>query len=67
MAEPVLALRDEVHALAERLPQSGTWDDVIEYARYRKAVQEGIAQAERGEFASEADIQRVYAKFGIEP
>ena len=66
MAEPVLALRDEVHALAERLPQSGTWDDVIEYARYRKAVQEGIAQADRGEFASDERIQKMFARYGVD-
>jgi len=63
--EPVLELRQEVHALAERLPESATWGDVLEYARYRMAVQEGLAAAKRGEFASEDDMRSLYAKFGI--
>ena len=63
--ETVLELRQEVHALAERLPESATWGDVLEYARYRMAVQEGLAEARRGEFASDEDVRRMYAKFGI--
>lgn len=63
--EPVLELRQEVHALAERLPESATWGDVLEYARYRMAVQDGLAEARRGEFASDEDMRRMYAKFGI--
>ncbi len=63
--ETVLELRQEVHALAERLPESATWGDVLEYARYRMAVQEGLAEARRDEFASDEDMRRMYAKFGI--
>lgn len=59
-------LRDELHGLAERLPEGATWDDVIEHAQYRKAVLEGIAQADRGEFASDERIQQLFAKFGID-
>ena len=63
--ETVQELRQEVHALAERLPESATWGDVLEYARYRMAVQEGLAEARRDEFASDEDMRRMYAKFGI--
>ena len=37
------SLKQELHALADRLPDSATWDDVIEQARLRKAVEEGLA------------------------
>lgn len=65
--ETVQDLRQEVHALAERLPSSATWGDVLEYARYRLAVQEGLAAARRGEFASDEEVHAVYALLGIAP
>ena len=58
-------LRQEVHALAERLSTSATWGDVLEYARYRLAVQEGLAAARRGDFASDEEVETVYARLGI--
>jgi predicted transcriptional regulator len=58
-------LRQEIHALAERLSSSATWCDVLEYARYRLAVQEGLAEARRGEFASDEEVRAMYAKLGI--
>ena len=58
-------LRKQVHEIADQLPAEATWDDVIEQARFRKAVQEGIAAADRGEFASEEDVRRVFRKWGV--
>lgn len=65
-SDPVQELRQEVHALAERLSPDATWGDVLEYARYRLAVQEGMAAARRGEFASDEEVSRLYLKLGIE-
>ena len=31
----------------------------------RAAVQEGLAQADRGEFASDEEVAAVYAKYGL--
>lgn len=59
-------LSQEVHELADGLAPDATWDDVIEQARFRKAVQEGVAAADRGEFASEEDVRRVFAKWGVD-
>lgn len=64
MATPDLS--QQVHELADHLPPGATWDDVIEQARFRKAVQEGIAAADRGEFASDEDVRRVFRKWGVD-
>ena len=58
-------LRQQVHQIADQLAPEATWDDVIEQARFRKAVQEGIAAADRGEFASDEQVRRVFQKCGV--
>jgi hypothetical protein len=58
-------LRQALHALAERLPDNATWLDVEEYARFRKAVAEGKQAIRRGEIASEDEVRRVFAKYGV--
>lgn len=58
-------LRQELHALAERLPETATWHDVIEYARFRAAVAEGHEAVERGDIASEDEVRRVFGKFRV--
>ncbi|MDH5822489.1 hypothetical protein QFW77_05725 [Luteimonas sp. RD2P54] len=60
------SLSQQVHQLADQLPPEATWDDVIEQARFRKAVQEGVAAADRGEFASDEDVWRVFRKWGVD-
>jgi predicted transcriptional regulator len=57
-------LRQELHALAERLPEGATWTDVQEYARFRAAVDAGVAAADRGEFASDEEVRQEFAKWG---
>ena len=58
-------LRQALHALAERLPENATWRDVEEYARLRKAATEGKEAILRGEIASEDEVRRVFAKYGV--
>ncbi|GAC1676996.1 MAG: hypothetical protein NVS9B2_27790 [Steroidobacteraceae bacterium] len=60
------ALKHEVEEILEHLPDTATWDDLIEQARFRKAVEEGIAAADRGEFASDEEVRRVFAKWGVD-
>ena len=55
----------QVHQIADQLRADATWDDVIEQARFRKAVEEGVAAADRGEFAAEEDVQRAFKKWGV--
>lgn len=59
-------LREELHTLAEQLPEDATWEQVIERLRFRQVVAEGKAAAARGEFASEAEVRRVFAKYGVQ-
>jgi len=54
-----------LHQIADQLPPGATWDDVIEQARFHKAVQEGIPAADRGEFASDEEVRRVLRKWGV--
>ena len=37
-----------------------------EQARFRKAIQEGIAAADKAEFASDEDVRSVFAKWGVD-
>jgi hypothetical protein len=58
-------VRQELHALAERLPEGATWADVEEYARFRAAVAEGKAAIRRGEIASDEAVREAFAKYGV--
>jgi len=55
--------KQEAHRLIDGLPESATWDDLIECARFQKAVEEGAAAADRGDFASDAEVRRVFDKW----
>ncbi len=59
-------LSQQLHQIADQLPAEATWDDVIEQARFRKAVQEGVAAADRGAFASGEDVRRAFEKWGVD-
>lgn len=58
-------LREELHTLAEQLPEDATWDEVLERLQFRRAVAEGEAAAARGEFATEAEVRHVFGKYGV--
>ena len=58
-------LSKQVHQIADQLPAEATWDDVIEQARFRKAVEEGVAAADRGEFATAEEVQDAFRKWGV--
>jgi predicted transcriptional regulator len=57
--------KQQAHALVDQLPDTATWDDMIEEARFRKAVEEGIAAANRGEFAKDEDVHSAFARWGV--
>jgi predicted transcriptional regulator len=64
--DPLHDLRQELHALAERLPDTASWADVVEYARFRAAVAEGKAAARRGDFATDEEVRAMFAKWGVD-
>jgi predicted transcriptional regulator len=65
MSEAGQTIRQKVHALAEELPSDASWDDVIEEARFRKAVELGIAAADRGSFATDEEARKAFARWGV--
>jgi len=57
-------MRRKAHALAEELLAGASADDVIEEARFRKAVEVGIAAADRGAFATDEEVRAAFARWG---
>jgi len=58
-------IRDKIRQLADQLPPDATWEDVIEEARYRRAVEAGVAAADRGAFATDNEVRDAFAKWGV--
>lgn len=58
-------LKETLHTLADQLPEDATIEDVIERLRFRQAVAEGRRAAGRGEFATDEEVHRVFAKYGV--
>jgi predicted transcriptional regulator len=65
MSQTTETIRDKVRAIADELPVDASWDDVIEEARFRKAVDSGVAAAERGSFATEDEVRNAFARWGV--
>lgn len=65
MSESKQTLRQQVYALADELPPDASWDDVIEEARFRKAVELGIAAANRGSFATDEEVRSTFSRWGV--
>lgn len=59
------SVKRELHQLAETLPENATWDDVIEEARFRRAVEAGIRAADRGAFATDEEARAAFARWGV--
>ena len=65
MSEANQTMRQKVLALAEELPPDASWDDVIEEARFRRAVELGITAADRGAFATDEEVRSAFAQWGV--
>lgn len=61
-----VVFKQEAHKLIDALPETATWDDLAEKARFLAAVERGIEAADRGEFASPERIQAMFAKWGVD-
>lgn len=66
MENKQMNIREALHNLAEQLPEEATWEDVFEHLRYRMAVAEGKEAAREGNFASDEDVKRIFAKYGVQ-
>ena len=58
--------KQEAHKLIDTLPETASWEDLAEKARYLAAVERGIAAAERGDFASPDRVTEMFAKWGVD-
>jgi len=59
------SVKHELRQLAETLPENATWDDVIEEARFRRAVEAGVRAADRGAFATDEEVRTAFAHWGV--
>ncbi len=59
------AIREKVRKLAEQHPADATCDDGIEEARFRRAVETGIAAADRSAFAADEEVRAAFKKWGV--
>jgi predicted transcriptional regulator len=66
MSTTARGIQQKVHELADQLPEDATWEDVMEAVRFRRAVEAGIAAADRGAFAPEGDVRAAFAKWDVE-
>jgi predicted transcriptional regulator len=58
--------KQEAHKLIDALPESASWDELAEKAKFLAAVERGIDAADRGEFASPERIKAMFAKWGVD-
>lgn len=59
-------IKKALHTLADQLPDNATWADVEYEANFRKQVEAGIAEAERGEFADKEEMEDTFKKWGLQ-
>ncbi len=58
-------LKDQLHDMANRLPESATWQDVM-YAIYVRAeVERGLDDVRHGQIASDEQVSSIYRKHGV--
>lgn len=65
MMQPALNIKESLHALADQLPEDATWEEVMEKVRFRQAVEKGIRAANRGDFATQEEIQAAFKRWGV--
>lgn len=60
------SIKQALHELAEVLPESATWKDVVYEAYVRQELEAGMAEAQRGELADESDVTQTFARWGVQ-
>ncbi len=59
-------IKKALHALADQLPDGATWKDVAYEAYARQEIEAGLAEAERGEFASNDEVKEAFKQWGVQ-
>ena len=66
MQEPAAnSIKETLHQIADQLPEEATWKDVVYEAYTRQEIADGLAEARRGEFASDEKVKSTFAKWGV--
>ncbi len=59
-------IKKALHSLADQLPDDATWKDIAYEAYVRQEIEAGLAEAKRGEFASEDEIKDAFKLWGVQ-
>lgn len=59
------SIKEMAHEAIDQMADGVTWGDIIENLRFNKAVDEGLAEADQGEFATKADVQAAFQRWGV--
>ncbi len=59
-------VKDMLYHLADELPESATWSDVLEKVRFCRAVEGGIRAADCGDFASQEELRAAFARWDVD-
>lgn len=58
--------KQEAHKLIDQLPESASWEDLAEKARFLAGVERGLAAVERGDLASPERMRAMFAEWGVD-
>ena len=59
-------LKQDLHTLADQLPENATWKDVLYEAYVRQEIEAGLEEARHGEFAPDKEVKEAFAKWGVQ-
>jgi len=59
-------IKKALHNLADQLPDDATWKDIAYEAYVRQEIEAGLAEAKRGEFASDAEVRDTFKQWGVQ-
>lgn len=59
-------VKEALHALAEQLPANATWKDVAYEAYVREEIEQGLSEAQAGDFASDDEVRNTFAQWGVQ-
>ncbi len=54
------SIKDEAHRLVDQLPDSASWDELMEQIWIRQSIEAGIADSEAGRTTSVEEIRDSY-------
>jgi hypothetical protein len=56
------SIKEQAHQLLENLPDSATWEDLMNRIYVRQAIEAGVKESDQGQTV---DVKEVRKKFGL--